>query len=123
MNRVILFGVACFFAVAAVALLGTQSKVVAGHGCSGCHGGSDCDGAEEVVVEEETCSGNAHRCGLLERLHRHRCSGERRHCHAKPSCCGEEHAEEAAAEEAPAAPAEEASFVAPARVRFVRFRR
>ena len=141
MNRVIVCGVAVFFAIAAIAMLGNDNTAVAGHGCSGCDGGSDCGG-------EVSCGGRAHRCGLLQRLHRRRCEGRRHGCHAEaacctpaPSCCGEAHVEvhaapveeaapaaPAAAEPAPAAPAAaapagEARFVVPARVRFVRFRR
>jgi len=36
MNRVLVFGIAIFFAVVGIALLGGDSKAVAGHGCHGC---------------------------------------------------------------------------------------
>ena len=139
MNRVILFGVAIFFAVAAIAMMGNENVAVAGHGCSGCDGGrSHCGG------------------GLLERMRSRRCEGRhRRRCHAEPQCCdpapcceaggeviheaapvGDEPTPAAPAGDAPAAPAvdaapaadaaaapAEARFVAPVRVRFIRFRR
>ena len=42
MNRVLCFGIAIFFAVVGIALVGGEKNVaVAGHGCHGCSG---CDG-------------------------------------------------------------------------------
>ncbi len=45
MNRVFVFGVAVFFAIVGIALLGGEKQAVAGHGCNGCHGAVACDGA------------------------------------------------------------------------------
>ena len=74
MNRKVTLGVAIFFAVVGLALIGGQKSAVAGHGCHGCAGekivGCDCGGkvacggvAKEVVVR---------RCHGLE----------------SPKCCG-----------------------------------
>lgn len=38
MNRTVLFGVVIFFAVVAIALMGSGNQAIAGHGCHGCGG-------------------------------------------------------------------------------------
>ena len=61
MNRVIVFGVAVFFAVVGIALMGGQQQAVAGHGCNGCHGAVACDGGN-VGCAPVACSGDTGRC-------------------------------------------------------------
>ena len=69
MNRVIVFGVAFFFAIVGIALLGGQQQAVAGHGCNGCHGAVACDGGN-VGCAPVACSGDTGRC-----FGRNRCAG------------------------------------------------
>lgn len=74
MNRTLIFGIATFFALVGIALLGGENKAVAGHGCHGCDGGG-CDGGG--------CHGGGlfdhgcHGChgGLLSGLFDHGCHG------------------------------------------------
>jgi hypothetical protein len=81
MNRTVLLGIAIFFAVVGIALLGGEQQAVAGHGCNsycdcssyGCDGA--CDGAS-------SCHG---RQGLFARL-RARHGG--RGCHGNGGCNG-----------------------------------
>ena len=44
MNRKLLVGIAVFFIVIGISLMGGQTAAVAGHGCHGCSGGYGCDG-------------------------------------------------------------------------------
>lgn len=84
MNRVLIFGVAIFFAVVGIALMGGESKAVAG-GCGGCYAEASCD---------SECGGG-HCCGLFARWKarkHHRCGGlfgHKKHgcCAPEPTCC------------------------------------
>lgn len=90
MNRALLFGIAIFFAVVGIALIGGDSKsALAGHcgggcACSGCNG--DCGGCNGC-----DCGGNKC-CGRRHQRRARRCCG----CHANdccgnvcpPACCG-----------------------------------
>jgi hypothetical protein len=38
MNRMFVFGIAIFFAIVGIALVGGEKVAVAGHGCHGCSG-------------------------------------------------------------------------------------
>lgn len=125
MNRIVLLGVAMFFAIVGIALLGSDSKAVAGHGCHGCNGAS-CDGG---CGGHDDCCGRRHhrhrRCdggcrgGLFARLH-NRCCGEVNTCcgEAAPACCAVAAGPaQAPSKEAPApaqAPSKEAPAQAPA---------
>jgi hypothetical protein len=132
MNRVIVFGIAVFFAVVGIALLGGEKQAVAGHGCNGCHGAVACDGGGCGGCAAMACNGYRGRClgrarchgrtGCLGRARRcggRRCFG-RRHCGGQPvNCCGQvvvtdcggavtgQAMEEAPTEAAPPAPAKE----------------
>lgn len=82
MNRALLFGIAIFFAVVGIALVGGDNKVMAGHGHGGCGGGCGgyygCDGGAcggaPACCGPQACSGRHHR-------HRH-------HHHRRNNCCG-----------------------------------
>jgi hypothetical protein len=91
MNRIVVFGVAMFFAAIGVALMGSDSAV-AGHGGHGCHGAA-CDGGfAPDCGGHDACCGRRHhrhhrnRCGggLFSHKHRNRCCGD-----VAPACCGE----------------------------------
>jgi|GEM_PF-3001001 len=76
MNRTILFGVAIFFAFVAIALIGGDTEVMAGHRCHGCKGARKgarkCDGAKLT----KTRSHGSKRCHGAKRCHgSKRCSG------------------------------------------------
>ena len=95
MNRALILGIAIFFAVVGIALVGGESKAVAGHGCHGCAG--DCGGGCD-------CGGGFDCCGCHGRRHhrrhrRHRCCG----CDGPPACCGVEQCAPTCACPAPAA--------------------
>ena len=45
MSRGLLLGVAIFVALLGIALVGSDSQALAGHGCGGCYGVVACDGA------------------------------------------------------------------------------
>jgi hypothetical protein len=85
MNRTLVFGIAIFFAVVGIALLGGDNAAVAGHGCHGCDGYAACDGGG--------CFGGwrhrrHHRRGGLFGRHRGGCCGEVQDCCApEPTCC------------------------------------
>jgi hypothetical protein len=72
MNRTILFGVAIFFAFVAIALIGGDAQVIAGHGCHGCsgakRGAKKCDGA---TLTKTRCHGSKKSHGSK------RCSGSK----------------------------------------------
>ncbi|HUY88024.1 MAG TPA: hypothetical protein VMV10_04785 [Pirellulales bacterium] len=118
MNRALLFGIAIFFAVVGIALMGGENKVMAGHGCNGCAcagcAGCDCGGGAPA------CCGQVNDCCGCRgrRHHRHHrrnrccgnpCCGPVECCGAAPACCGCGGAAPAEvtppAPEAPAAPA------------------
>ena len=86
MNRALLMGIAMFFAVVGLALVGGEAKtVMAGHGChcaGACDGG--CDGGCHKACSgcHKKCDGCHDSCscgGLLARLRARRC--------CKPACC------------------------------------
>lgn len=89
MNRVFMFGVAMFFAIVGIALLGGQKQAAAGHGCCGVV--ATCSAVDTGCVP--TCRG---RCfGRVRQHHARRCGGcfgrllSRRRCCGQPTdCCG-----------------------------------
>ena len=101
MNRTTLFGIAMFFAVLAIAVMGSDNQVSAGIGCGGLrnHGGlfrhhracagvaaAQCCGEAPVAAcaGADDCGGRRRCGGLLARLRaRHACRG------AKADCCGQ----------------------------------
>src|SRR5262245_24283731 len=98
MNRVLVFGIAMFFAVVGIALVGGEkSSAVAGlvcHGCNGCGGGlcsgglfhrNRCCGADACCGAPTDCCGC--RGGLLSRLCSGRCNGCDGGCSGN-DCCG-----------------------------------
>ncbi len=112
MNRIVLFGVAIFFAVVGVALIGGEESANAGllrgNGCGGCDGGSgDCGGAAadccgrkklfDGCHGRDRCSGRDRCCGREKcsgGLFSHKCGG-REKCHGLfgkrcggDDCCG-----------------------------------
>ncbi|MCE9546815.1 MAG: hypothetical protein K8T25_15150 [Planctomycetia bacterium] len=105
MNRTLLFGIALFFAVVGLALVGTQSTAVAGHGCHKCcsAAAASCSGDAAGDCSASCCHKHHKRC-CHERHHRcHKCcsGGD---CSAAADCgCGGEPAKEAPkdAKEAP----------------------
>ena len=103
MNRVFVFGVAMFFAIVGIALLGGEKQAMAGHGCNGCHGAVACAGASDCCGPaacggrkagraRHQCAGRTRRCGGCEGqrlLGRRRCAGQPADCCGQPvSCCG-----------------------------------
>ena len=80
MNRIVIFGLAVFFAIVGIALVGGDSKVMAfgHHGCcNGCNGGG-C---------HSRCHGGCHaRHGCHQRCHG-RCNGCNGGCNGG-GCCG-----------------------------------
>lgn len=93
MNRILVLGVAMFFALVGLAMVGGESQAVAGHGCNGCKGvgcvgGGDCGGvAMDCCGKRVRCAGRMHarkaRCGGL-RKHRRGCGG----CSGMVECGG-----------------------------------
>ena len=89
MNRIVLCGVAIFFAIAGIALIGGEEKasagVLRGNGCGGCDGGSDCCGGHKKLFSgchgRDKCSGSDC-CGGHKKLF----SG----CHGRDKCSGRE---------------------------------
>lgn len=78
MNRTLLLGVAIFFAIVGLALMGGEQQAVAGGGCAGCSGAVVCCG--DVV--EPSCSG----CfGRAREARHHRRAARRAQANA---CCG-----------------------------------
>ncbi|MHB8954660.1 MAG: hypothetical protein ACYC4U_16935 [Pirellulaceae bacterium] len=105
MNRVIVLGVAIFFAFVGIVLVGGQQQAVAGDGCNGCQGAVACDGGNGGCAAVG-CSGDTGRrigrarCGARTRCEgRTRGEGRQRHvrrglgrrgCGGQPAdCCGE----------------------------------
>lgn len=87
MNRIMVLGVAIFFAVVGIALLGGEKQAEAGrllgcHGCSGCAG--DCGGMT-CCGEEASCCGRRTRC-CGRRTRCSGCMGSR--CSGRTRCCG-----------------------------------
>ncbi|HIN95428.1 MAG TPA: hypothetical protein EYN03_07265 [Planctomycetes bacterium] len=81
MNRVVLFGVAIFFAFVSIALLGGDNLVVAGHGCHGFRGGKKCDGAtltKSHCAGKLRCHGSKKCTGIKKGHGRVRCHGFKR---------------------------------------------
>lgn len=82
MNRALVFGIAIFFAVVGIALLGGENnKVLAGHGCH-CACSGDCGGCHDDCGGCGGCSSACHcggRQGLFARLRARRC--------CRPACC------------------------------------
>ena len=66
MNRTLIFGIAIFFAIVGIALIGGSNKAVAGHGCCGCHSCARCgtvlyttrDLRAEMPCASSSCSMN-----------------------------------------------------------------
>ena len=78
MNRSVIFGVALFFAIVGLALIGLDNTAVAGHSSHGC---DDCEG---------DCEGDSHGCisSLLGCLGCHGCAASSCCAPALLSCCG-----------------------------------
>ncbi len=77
MNRILILGVAMFFALVGMAMMGAENQAVAGHGCNGCKGvggvGGGCGG--DMVAD---CGGRKARCGGRVHARKARCGGEAR---------------------------------------------
>ncbi|MFV1965090.1 MAG: hypothetical protein ACC628_06675 [Pirellulaceae bacterium] len=93
MNRAVVLGIAIFFAVVGIALLGGENQAVAGHGCHGCYGGVVCDGGYACGGYAYggcgglACHGAVATCGgVYGRVHRHR-AFRRRHCSGYVGAC------------------------------------
>jgi len=97
MNRVIVFGVAAFFAVVGIALVGGQSQAVAGLGrkCQGANargGEVGCAAAATCCEEKVSCVGRKKCAGRVRSEGRVRCEGRARHARrgaGKNDCCGQ----------------------------------
>jgi hypothetical protein len=114
MNRIVVFGIAMFFALVGIALVGGENKASAffGHrcggcSCNGCHGGGCHGGCHS------RCHGGCHsRChGCHSRCHG-RCHGG---CCNGGGCCGGYESKEAGPVQAPASPEKQAPAQAPAK--------
>jgi len=118
MNRIVVLGIAVFFAIVGIALMGGEKQAVAGHGCSSsCHGDYSCDGGGCHNDCHSSCHGRRHHrrsrhCGGHSschgrRHHRHHSCCAPAPCCEPVSCCGShehhEHHDEADAPPAPAA--------------------
>ena len=121
MNRALLFGIAIFFAIVGLSLVGGQAEVVAGHRCNG----SSCDGGRGHHGRDR-CSGRGHhgrdRCHGRGHRDRDRCHGRGHHgrhrCNGGNGCNGGGHSDKVAApvqkgDDVPAAPAQKGSVQAP----------
>jgi hypothetical protein len=87
MNRFVVFGVAMFFAIVGIALLGADNKADAGQRCCGCSGAS-CDGCDGGCggcggMRARRCCGMPKDCCGRQRRAR-RCCG----CAGPVNCCG-----------------------------------
>ena len=117
MNRTFFGGIALFFAVLAIAVMGNHTEATAGHGCGGCGGGlfsharchgghgrlfggrchgASCGGAAECGGAADCggsdCGGGCHggrRChgGLLARLKARKCHGCSGDCGGAAPAC------------------------------------
>ena len=86
MNRVFLCGVALFFAIVGIALMGGQNQAEAGHRCLGRRAAASCCGAVDVGCAA-TCQG---RCiGKLRSHAKNRCGGSRGRLFGKRRCAGQ----------------------------------
>lgn len=94
MNRALLFGIAIFFAVVGIALVGGESKVLAGHGgCGGgCGGYNGCDGGAcggaPACCGPQACGGRHHHRHHRHHHRRNNCCGNPCCGQAAPACCG-----------------------------------
>lgn len=99
MNRVLVLGIAMFFAVVGIALVGGEkSSAVAGLGCHGCNGcgGGLCSGGlfnRNRCCGDNACCGQVADCcgcrgGLLSRLCSGRCNGCNGNACSGNDCCG-----------------------------------
>jgi hypothetical protein len=75
MNRIVVFGLALFFALVGIALVGGENKASAfifggGYGGGGCNGCGGCHGGHHRCHGGHRCNGGHHRCHG-----RHRCHG------------------------------------------------
>ncbi|HEY1601115.1 MAG TPA: hypothetical protein VGG64_16045 [Pirellulales bacterium] len=130
MNRALFFGIAMFFAVVGIALVGADKKASAGfrhhRGCNGCAcSGGGCDGGCSAAADScgggcsaSACCGHRKHCGGLFHRHKHRCNGCNGGCNgggcngggcSAPACgggcSGSAPAADAPAETPPPAPA------------------
>ena len=99
MNRILVLGVAVFFALVGLAMIGGESQAVAGHGCNGCKGvgcvgdNGGCGGhvATDCCGKRVRCAGRLRsrmaRCGGLFK-HRRRCGGYDAGCGGHTHDCG-----------------------------------
>ncbi|HEX5444430.1 MAG TPA: hypothetical protein VFW87_11395 [Pirellulales bacterium] len=83
MNRALVFGIAIFFAVVGIALMGGDNKVLAGHGHGGGGGCMGCDGY--ACGGAPACAGPADCCAPCGGRRHH---GHRRHHQRRNNCCG-----------------------------------
>ena len=92
MNRIVVLGVAMFFALVGIALIGGENKAEAFFGRRGCNGCGGCDGGGHHCGGGYDCCGRKH--------HRRRCCGDvvdcggcfGRKCHGrKRRCCGDDY--------------------------------
>ncbi len=97
MNRALVLGVAVFFALVGVCLLGSDNAVVAGHGCScdcSCSGndcGCDCGGHGLFHRRKSCCGCSGHNscCGNTCCNSCNTCCGNSHCCQPAPcGCCG-----------------------------------
>ena len=98
MNRVFTLGIAIFFAVVGMALIGGERQVDAAFGCHGCFGGKHCGGLfarhkASCCAPEPTCCAPEPTCCAPEPA----CCGKKKHCgglfarlKARRSCCAPE---------------------------------
>jgi hypothetical protein len=84
MNRKVAVGLAIFFAIVGIALMGGGQAAVAGLGCHGCAGVAACGGGDDAGA-----------CGGVRCFGRLRCHGEREAvaCHGRVRCHGLDRAE------------------------------
>lgn len=151
MNRIFGLGIAIFFAIVGISLVGGEREATAALGCNGCSEAPACCGVKDCCgLFGLKCRPKCHCGGLFQ--HRNKCCGlfglkckcscsapsccepEPTCCAPEPTCCAPEPSC-AAPEAAPAAPAEaspsdeapappaEASIRMPVRVHTVSFRR
>jgi hypothetical protein len=121
MNRKVVLGLAIFFAIVGIALMGGDRPVVAGHGCAGVVDCGGCDGAKACHgLRLHRCQGVAKcngapaaECHGRVRCHGlNLCQGLRNRCHGRKADCGCN----GSAAPAPAAPAPAAPAKAPPKV-------
>lgn len=96
MNRIFGFGIAIFFAVVGLAMVGGERQADAGHGCCGVAVSHGCGGHHRsgggLFAGRNRCGGHAghHRCGGHAR--KNRCGGlfggRKNRCAGVADCCG-----------------------------------